>query len=158
MPALIPVNPHDIHNIGPFRMNRLHPILGYVRPHWGVDLSGSRGDPIYAAGDGFVSSTGWDGGYGNTIIVDHGYGYQTRYAHLNKILVTKGQWVKRGEQIAEMGSTGLSEGPHLHYEVIYRNNKVDPMNYIQVNMDSAEFEKIVERVNEDAIYDNWEEQ
>ncbi len=158
LPALIPVNPHDISNIGPFSMTRLHPILGYYRPHWGIDLSGKRGTPIYAAGDGFVSHTGFArGGHGINIVIDHSYGYETRYAHLDKMLVTDGQWVKRGEQIAEMGSTGLSSGTHLHYEVIYRGNRVDPMSYIQVNMSPDEFEKIVERVNEDAIYDNWDE-
>ena len=139
LPALIPVNPHDIEgNIGPYNMNRLHPVLGYFRPHWGIDITGRRGTPIYAAGDGFVSYTGWTaGGHGNNIVVDHGFGYQTRYAHLDKSLVTAGQWVKRGEQIAEMGATGLTSGTHLHYEVIYRGNKVDPMSYIQSNMDSA---------------------
>ncbi|MDR2882476.1 MAG: M23 family metallopeptidase, partial [Alistipes sp.] len=159
LPALIPVNPHDIRSIGPYNMNRLHPVLGYNRPHWGIDLTGRRGTPIYAAGDGFVSHTGWTaGGHGNNIVVDHGFGYQTRYAHLDKSLVADGQWVKRGEQIGEMGATGLSSGTHLHYEVIYRGNRVNPMSYIQVNMNPAEFEAIVERVNENAIYDNWDEQ
>jgi murein DD-endopeptidase MepM/ murein hydrolase activator NlpD len=153
IPALIPVNPHDIGVVYPYRMNRLHPILGYVRPHWGVDITGSKGDAIYAAGDGFVSFAGWEGGYGYTVDVDHSYGYETRYGHLSKILVTNGQWVKRGEQIGDMGSTGLSSGTHLHYEVIYRGAKVDPMSYIQVNMDAAEFDKIVEKVNENAMYD-----
>ncbi len=152
LPALIPVNPHDISSIGPFSPNRLHPLLGYIRAHQGIDLTGERDTPIYAAGDGFVSHTGWTaGGHGINIVVDHGFGYQTRYAHLNRSLVTDGQWVKRGEQIATMGATGLASGTHLHYEVIYRGTKVNPMSYIQVNMDPAEFENIVERVNEDAI-------
>ena len=160
LPALIPVNPHDIKgNIGPFRPNgRLSPVDGVVRPHLGIDMTGYTGAPIYAAGDGFVSHTGWSaGGHGINVVVDHGYGYQTRYAHLSKSLVTDGQWVKRGELVGDMGSTGRSSGTHLHYEVIYRGNRVDPMSYIQVNMSPEEFEKIVERVNEDAIYDNWDE-
>ncbi len=158
LPALTPVNPQDIGVIYPYRMNRLHPILGYIRPHWGIDITGSRGVPIYATGDGFVSSEGWEGGYGNSIVLDHGYGYETRYAHLSRIMVTDGQWVKRGEQIGEMGSTGLSEGPHLHYEVIYRDNRVNPMSYIQVNMDHDEFQSIVDKVNEDEVYDIMNEQ
>ncbi len=154
MPALMPIDPADLRgNIGAFRMNRLHPVLGYVRPHWGVDLGGQRGDPIYATGDGFVRSTGWNGGYGNNIIVDHGFGYRTRYAHLSKISVTRGQFVKRGEQIGEMGSTGLSSGNHLHYEVIYRGVRVNPINYFQPGMDPAEFEKIIQKVNDDTIYE-----
>jgi len=151
VPALIPVNPQDVRSIGPYKMNRLHPRLGYVRPHWGIDLTAPRGTPIYVAGDGEVTFSGWYGGYGNFVTIDHGYGFRTNYGHLSKILVTRGQWVKRGEQIGEVGSTGLSTGSHLHYEVVYRGAKVDPMSYIQVNMAAADFEKIVERVDENAI-------
>ncbi|MDR2894899.1 MAG: M23 family metallopeptidase, partial [Alistipes sp.] len=151
VPALIPVNPHDIRHIGPFKTNRLHPVLGYVRPHWGIDLTSPRGTPVYAAGDGKVTYAGWYYGLGNMITVDHGYGFRTNYGHLSRMLVTNGQWVKRGEQIGEVGSTGLSSGSHLHYEVVYRGAKVDPMSYIQVNMPAEEFEKIVERVDENAI-------
>jgi murein DD-endopeptidase MepM/ murein hydrolase activator NlpD len=84
-------------------------------------------------------------------VIDHNFGYQTRYGHLSEILVTKGQFVKRGELIGRMGSTGRSSGPHLHYEVRYRGTPVDPMSYIQINIDPAEFEKIVAKVNENAI-------
>jgi murein DD-endopeptidase MepM/ murein hydrolase activator NlpD len=153
MPALIPVNPQDVGVIYSYRMNRLHPILGYERPHWGIDITGTKGDPIYAAGDGFVTAAGRNGDYGNSIDINHSYGYETRYGHLSKIMVTNGQWVKRGEQIGEMGSTGLSSGTHLHYEVIYRGDRVNPMPYIQVNMGADEFEKIVEKVNENTMYD-----
>ncbi len=86
-------------------------------------------------------------------MIDHEFGYKTRYAHLNKVLVTRGQWVKRGEQIGEMGNTGVGTGTHLHYEVIYRGTPVDPMNYFRVNMDPAEFEKIVAKVNDEAIFE-----
>ncbi len=154
MPALMPIDPADLRgSIGAFRMNRLHPILGYVRPHYGVDLGGRKGDPIYATGDGFVSSAGYISGYGNNIIIDHGFGYRTRYAHLSKIDVARGQFVKRGEKIGEMGSTGLSSGNHLHYEVIYRGARVNPINYFQPGMDPAEFEKIIEKVNDSTIYE-----
>jgi murein DD-endopeptidase MepM/ murein hydrolase activator NlpD len=157
MPAILPVDLKKFTHISSLFGRRLHPILGYYRPHRGIDLGGRRGDPIYASGDGFVSSTGWNGGYGYNVVVDHGFGYQTRYAHLSKMLVTKGQWVKRGEQIAEMGSTGVSKGPHLHYEVIYRGQPVNPLSYFQTDIDPAEFEKIIDEANNTSIFD-WDEQ
>ncbi len=156
MPALLPIDIRKFRSLGPFGM-RLHPVYGYYRMHDGVDFGGRTGDPIYAAGDGFVSFTGRAGGYGINIVVDHGFGYQTRYAHLSRMLVTNGQWVKRGEQIAEMGSTGTSTSSHLHYEVIYRGNVVNPAPYFQTDMDPAEFEKIIESANDDMIFDQWDE-
>ncbi len=157
MPAILPVDIRKFTHINSLFGNRLHPILGVYRTHDGIDLGGRTGDPIYAAGDGFVSFTGWNGGYGYNIIVNHGFGYQTRYAHLSKMLVTNGQWVKRGEQIAEMGSTGLSQTAHLHYEVIYRGNVVNPVSYFQTDIDPVEFEKIIESANDNSTFE-WDEQ
>jgi murein DD-endopeptidase MepM/ murein hydrolase activator NlpD len=157
MPAILPVDLRKYTHISSLFGNRLHPILGRYRHHAGIDLGGRTGDPIYAAGDGFVSFTGRNGGYGNNVIVNHGFGYQTRYAHLSKILVTNGQWVKRGELIAEMGSTGLSKSSHLHYEVIYRGNPINPISYFQTDMDPAEFEKIIDEANETSTFE-WDEQ
>ncbi len=153
IPALLPIDIRKFRGIGPFGM-RLHPILGYYRMHKGIDLGGSRGDPVYAAGDGFVTFTGVSGGYGSNIIINHGFGYQTRYAHLSKVSVTKGQWVKRGELIAEMGSSGLSKGPHLHYEVIYGGVNVNPISYFKRDMDRAEFDRIVSSANDDMIFES----
>ncbi len=156
MPALLPIDIRKFRSLGPFGM-RLHPVWGDYRHHDGVDLGGRTGDPIYAAGDGFVSYMGRTGGYGYNVIIDHGFGYQTRYAHLSKMLVTDGQFVKRGELIAEMGSTGTSTSSHLHYEVIYRGKVVNPAPYFQTDMDPAEFEKIIESANDDMIFDPWDE-
>ena len=83
-------------------------------------------------------------GYGRQILLNHGFGYKTRYAHLSKIEVMPGQKVKRGEKIGEVGNTGLSKGPHLHYEVIYKGVHVDPINYLSRDMTEAEFQKIIE--------------
>ncbi len=157
MPAILPVDLRKFTHIRSLFGMRLHPVYGYYRHHAGIDLGGRTGDPIYAAGDGFVSRTGWNGGYGYNIVVNHGFGYQTRYAHLSKMLVTNGQWVKRGELIAEMGSTGVSKGPHLHYEVIYRGRPVNPISYFQTDIDPAEFEKIIDEANDNTIFD-WDEQ
>ncbi len=157
MPAILPVDLRKFTHITSFYGNRLHPIYHEYRPHAGIDLGGHKGDPIYASGDGFVSFTGWNGGYGENIVIDHSFGYKTRYAHLSKILVTNGQWVKRGELIAEMGSTGVSESPHLHYEVIYRGGVVNPVSYFQTDMDPAEFEQVISSANDSSIFDPWDE-
>jgi murein DD-endopeptidase MepM/ murein hydrolase activator NlpD len=157
IPALLPIELSKFRRLGPFGM-RLHPIYHVYKHHDGIDLGGHTGDPIYAAGDGYVSFTGHTGGYGINVIVDHGFGYQTQYAHLSKILVTNGQFVRRGELIAEMGSTGTSTSAHLHYEVRYMGQKVNPTSYFQLDMDPVEFEKIIESANDNAIYSTLDQQ
>ncbi len=108
---------------------RRHPILGYVRMHTGVDWRAPRGSPILAAGNGVVEKAGWANGYGNQTIIRHANGYQTSYNHQNAIAsgITPGTRVRQGQLIGYVGSTGLSTGPHLHYEVIVNGAKVDPM-------------------------------
>ncbi|GAB1580059.1 M23 family metallopeptidase [Phyllobacterium phragmitis] len=112
----------------PFGMRR-HPILGFLRMHTGVDWAAPRGTPIIAAGNGVVERAGWTNGYGNQTILRHANGYQTSYSHQNAIAsgVTPGARVRQGQVIGYVGSTGLSTGPHLHYEVIVNGTKVDPM-------------------------------
>jgi hypothetical protein len=157
IPAIMPVNAKDLRGgIGGFGM-RLHPIYKRYIFHEGIDMPGNRGDKIYATGDGYVTYANAVGtgriGYGKNIIIDHGFGYDTRYGHLSKVLVTPGQWVKRGELIGEMGNTGGSTGTHLHYEVLYRGTNVNPISYFKRDMDPAEYEKIIESVNDKAIYE-----
>jgi murein DD-endopeptidase MepM/ murein hydrolase activator NlpD len=123
---------------------RPDPFTGKYRMHDGIDLSGKVGDPVYVTGNGKVVEIGYDFfGYGNFIIVDHGFGYKTRYAHLKTSLVSMGRIVSRGEQIAVMGNTGRSKGPHLHYEVIYRNRTVNPLNYYNRDLKAEEFRALV---------------
>ncbi len=106
------------------------PFTGYKQMHKGLDIANHMGTPVMAPADGRVTQVGRLGNMGKVIMIDHGYGFMTRYAHLSQINVTRGQRVKRGDVIAAMGSTGYSTGPHLHYEV-WRNGKVlNPMNYI----------------------------
>ncbi|MBW4442185.1 MAG: peptidoglycan DD-metalloendopeptidase family protein [Plectolyngbya sp. WJT66-NPBG17] len=109
---------------------RMHPILGYQRFHAGVDFGADYGTPILAADRGVVIFAGWYGGYGNAIILDHGNGITTMYAHAQELYVSEGQTVERGKAIAATGSTGLSTGPHLHFEVRKDGEPVDPMNYL----------------------------
>lgn len=108
---------------------RLHPILNVRRHHEGIDISAKRGTPIFAAADGVVKLAKYNGGYGKIVYLDHLYGYETRYGHMDKILVRKGQKVKRGDKIGLVGKTGLAEGPHLHYEVRYNGEIMDPRQY-----------------------------
>lgn len=106
--------------------NRRHPILKLVRFHPGVDLAADKGTPIIAPADGYVRYAGRYGGYGNFVKINHKYGYSTCYGHLHKIYVRPGQFVKRGDKIGEVGTTGLSTSNHLHYEVHFHDKPVDP--------------------------------
>ncbi len=110
--------------------NRIHPITGRRRFHEGLDIAANHGNSIYAYTDGRVVQAGWNGGYGNCILIDHGNGLKTRYGHLSKISVRVGQKVKTGERIGAVGSTGNSTGPHLHFEVIKWGRTQNPLNYL----------------------------
>jgi hypothetical protein len=109
---------------------RMDPFLGEVMLHPGIDYRARTGNPVVATADGLVSFAGHDGGYGFMIEVDHGNGFRTRYAHLSKILVHRGQRVKRAEIIGLVGNTGHSTGSHLHYEVLFRKVHRDPLQYV----------------------------
>ena len=111
----------------PFRMNRMHPLLRRVLPHTGVDFAAGHGTPVHATGDGSVSYAAARGGYGNLVEIQHPNGYATRYAHLSRIAVPAGGYVRQGEVIGYVGATGLATGPHLHYEVRRKGQPVDPM-------------------------------
>ena len=103
-----------------------------------------NGKSFIATGDGVVVQAEFKpNGYGNQIVIDHGYGYQTRYAHLSVITVATGMSVKRGEQIGNVGTTGKSTGPHLHYEVLYRGDRMNPMNYMDFNMPLDEYRSMI---------------
>ena len=152
IPAIWPIDRSALHNnhIGAFNMRRMHPVLGYIRPHRGIDLGCDRGTPVYATGDAVVeaASTGGNGGYGHMVLLNHEFGYKTRYAHLSKILVQPGERVARGQVIAETGNTGISSGPHLHYEVIHKGMPVNPINYFNRNMTAAEYDALMENMRE----------
>jgi murein DD-endopeptidase MepM/ murein hydrolase activator NlpD len=113
-----------------FTSSRWHPILDKPRPHNGLDIVAAVGTPIHAAGRGTVRWAGPQDGYGLTVEIDHGFGIVTRYAHASRVLVRKGQKVERGEPIARVGQTGLTVGPHLHYEVLVNGRHADPRGFI----------------------------
>ena len=149
IPAIWPIDKRTLRgHIGAFG-GRMHPILHRYIGHQGIDLGAAQGTPVYATGNArVILDQNGGSGYGKQVLLDHGFGYKTRYAHLSKILVTPGQLVKRGEIIGEVGSTGRSTGPHLHYEVIYLGNHVDPINYFRKDMDESEFERIIASAKE----------
>jgi murein DD-endopeptidase MepM/ murein hydrolase activator NlpD len=109
---------------------REHPLLGVSRPHLGVDLAAPTGTPVFATADGVVGRAGASGGYGLSIALEHAAGMETRYGHLSRLNVTAGQRVRKGDVIGFVGSTGLSTGPHLHYETRVNGRAVNPMPYI----------------------------
>lgn len=113
-----------------FTSMREHPILHVARPHEGIDVTAPMGAPIQAPAGGRVIKTGWESGYGNVIVIDHGYGLTTKFAHCSKVTAQTGQVVKRNQIIAYVGNTGLATGPHLHYEVHVNGKPVDPLRYV----------------------------
>jgi len=118
--------------------HRIDPFNGHLAFHTGLDLAGPVGSKIYSAADGKVISAGRNGGYGNAIDIDHGFGIATRYAHLSQILVHDGQEVKKGDIIGIQGSTGRSTGPHLHYEVRYHDQPMNPKNFLEAKQNVSE--------------------
>ena len=113
-----------------FERSRVHPILNESRPHYGIDISANAGTPILAAAKGRVVRAGWVPGLGQMVEIDHGYGYVTRYGHASRLHVRAGEQVERGALIAEVGSSGLATGPHLHYEIYVSGEPRNPMNFV----------------------------
>ncbi len=156
IPAIWPIDRSKMRNkIGAFGY-RNHPVLRRWKFHSGVDMPGRIGDPVYATGDGvveYVERSRARYGYGTQILINHGYGYKTRYAHLNKLHVEKGDTIKRGQLIADMGNTGISTSPHLHYEVIYNRSHVNPINYFDRNMSAEAYKSLMNQIQE-ATYES----
>lgn len=128
---------------------RLHPVFKVMKMHTGIDFGARAGTPIYATGNGVVTRVESRGsGYGNNVIISHGYGYESLYAHMQTIKVRPGQKVKRGEVIGLVGSTGTSTSPHLHYEIIKDGVKVNPMSYILDGMTPDEYQEFIQRASQ----------
>ncbi len=125
-PSVRPARGYQIRGFG----MKNDPFTGYKRFHWGLDIANKTGTPIYASADGVVKTTGRGEDLGKYIVINHSFGYMTKYGHLGEIKVKRGQKIRRGDIIGLMGSTGYSTGPHLHYEVIKNNKKINPLKYI----------------------------
>ena len=149
IPAIQPVGVRDLNRISAYFGPRNDPFTRERRFHHGIDFVGPEGVPIYSSGKGRVVRAEYSlFGYGNLVEVDHGFGYRTRYAHLKNISVSIGDTVARGQIIGRLGNTGRSTGPHLHYEVIYRNRTVNPINYFN-DMNPEAFELMVKNANQE---------
>ena len=152
IPAIQPVSNKDLKRIASGFGYRIDPVYKTPRMHAGLDFSAETGTPVYATGDGVVEIAGSQGdGYGNKVVIKHGYGYETLYAHNSKILVRAGTKVKRGQTIALVGSTGKSTGPHCHYEVMKNGIKIDPVNYFFNDLTPEQYTqmlKIAEQSNQ----------
>jgi murein DD-endopeptidase MepM/ murein hydrolase activator NlpD len=120
---------------------RIHPILNVKRMHDGIDIITDRGTPVYATGNGIAESVGYQGGLGLTIEIDHGFGYRSIYAHLSKTRIKEGQKISRGDLIGNSGSSGLSSGPHLHYEIHHNGVKQNPVEFFFDDLNFFEYSK-----------------
>lgn len=154
IPAIQPVANKDLKRTASGYGMRIDPIYKTAKFHEGMDFSANIGTPVYATGDGVVKKAGWQTGYGKLIIIDHGFGYQTWYAHLNDYEVRAGQKVIRGEVIGEVGNTGKSTGPHLHYEVHVKGRVVNPVNYYFMDLSAEDYDKMIElAANHGKVFD-----
>lgn len=143
IPAIQPVSNRTLDRVASGFGYRIDPIYKTPKMHTGIDFTAATGTPIYATGDGTVLESGFDnGGYGNHVIIRHGYGYESLYGHMKKIKVRNGDRVKRGEVIGWIGSTGKSTGPHLHYEVIKNGDKIDPIHFFFNDLTAADYERL----------------
>ena len=147
IPAIQPVMNKDLKRVASGYGMRIDPVYHVRKFHQGMDFTAPTGTEVFATANAKVDFAGWKQGYGNTVILDHGYGYKTLYAHLYKILVRKGQKVRRSDIIALVGNTGKSTGPHLHYEVRLNNKPVDPRNYYFYDLSPEEYDQMIQLSN-----------
>lgn len=144
IPAIQPISNRDLNRIASGFGYRIDPVYGTPKLHKGLDFTAPQGTPIYATGDGRVITAGYDqGGYGNHVIINNGYGYQTLFGHMVRIKAKVGQYVKRGEVIGWVGSTGKSTGPHCHYEVHINGREVDPIYFFYNDLTPEQFDRIL---------------
>jgi murein DD-endopeptidase MepM/ murein hydrolase activator NlpD len=144
IPSIQPISNKNLNRVASGFGYRVDPLYKDYRLHPGLDFAAPSGTPIYATADGVVQAAGFNtDGYGNKVVINHGYGYQTLYGHMVRVKARVGQSVKRGEVIGYIGSTGKSTGPHCHYEVIKRGTKVDPVYYFYNDLTPAQFDRIL---------------
>lgn len=143
IPAIQPVSNKELTRIASGFGMRIHPIYGIAKMHNGLDFTAPQGTPIYATGDGTVTTASMATGTGNHVIINHGYGYETVYMHMVRIKAKEGQRVKRGEVIGWVGSTGASTGPHCHYEVHINGTRVDPVYFFFNDLNAEQYDRLL---------------
>jgi murein DD-endopeptidase MepM/ murein hydrolase activator NlpD len=144
IPAIQPVFNKDLTRVASGFGIRIDPVYRTRKMHQGMDFTAPTGTDIFVTGNGVVTKAGWMQGYGNCVQINHGFDYETLYAHMNKILVHVGQKVQRGDIIGEIGNTGKSTGPHLHYEVHFKDKPVNPQNYYFLDLSPEEYDKMLQ--------------
>ena len=150
IPAIQPVANKDLKRMASGYGYRIHPIYKTRKFHWGMDFSAPRGTPVYATGNGKIEKVKRSRrGYGNQVKINHGFGYKTFYAHLEKYTVRKGQKVKRGDLIGYVGTSGISTAPHLHYEVIKGNRKLNPVYFYFSDLTPEEYDRMLEMASQE---------
>ena len=122
---------------------RTHPLYGDWRMHTGIDITADAGSLIYATGDGVVESASWEGGYGNCIVINHGFGYKSLYSHCKEILVRPGQKVTRSQKIGTVGMTGVASGNHVHYEVLVKGANDNPAKYFFMELSPKDYDEVL---------------
>ena len=154
IPAIQPIANKDLKKTASGYGIRIDPIYKTTKFHSGMDFSANPGTDVYATGNGTIVSAKWEAGYGNTIEINHGFGYRTRYAHLKSMKVKAGQKVVRGEIIGGVGSTGKSTGPHLHYEVLIKGKTTNPVNFYFMDLSAEDYDKMIQMAaNHGKVYD-----
>ena len=144
IPAIQPVSNRDLDRIASGFGMRIDPVYGTPKMHKGLDFTAQQGTPVYATGDGVVVESGFsEDGYGNKVVINHGYGYQTLYGHMIRVKARARQKVKRGEVIGWVGSTGKSTGPHCHYEVHINGQEVDPVYFFYNDLTPEQFDRLL---------------
>ena len=150
IPSIQPVNSSDLRRMASGYGYRIDPFTKRRTMHWGMDFSAKTGTPIYATGDGRISrADARAAGFGKHVRIDHGFGYVSIYAHMNRIIVEKGDKVKRGDLIGYVGSTGRSVAPHLHYEIVKDGRKINPINFYSGSLPPMEFEELVNQASQE---------
>ena len=145
-PAIQPVSNKDLSRIASGFGYRIDPVYKSIKMHAGLDFAAPQGTPIYATANGRVKTSGYSsGGYGNHVVIDHGYGYETLYGHMVRVKARAGQQVTRGEIIGYVGTTGKSTGPHCHYEVHKNGNKIDPVYFFYNDLSPQQFDELLKR-------------
>ena len=143
IPAIVPILVKDKRQYSSGYGMRVHPLYGDVRMHTGIDISADSGTPIHATGDGVVESASWDGGYGNCVVINHGFGYESLYGHCKDILVRPGQKIVRGQKIATVGMTGAASGNHVHYEVLVKGKYDNPAKYFFMDLSPKDYDEVL---------------
>lgn len=150
IPTIQPISNSDLKRMASGFGWRTDPFTKKRKRHWGMDFSAERGSPIYATGDGKISrADNTAAGFGNHVRIDHGFGYVSIYAHMDKISVRRGNRVKRGDIIGYVGSSGRSVAPHLHYEITKDGKKIDPINFYHGNLSPSEYENLINQASQE---------